>query len=164
MVSFFSCPPNPFLRLDWVHLKVRGKIQKMKCEKLSNGDKKVFPIDPPSMVWLGVNNIAESIKDGKATNIKVSYLVLPKGAYYRGGTYGRYGGFDLVLGKLSEPAPAKFAPACLPKPSYIDTGKKGSIAGFGMYSRPKCVTDSYGPMKSHFCSTLADFKGKSYRK
>ena len=115
------------------------------------------------MVWLGVNNIARDMMMAHARNIRVSYIIQPRGAYYQGGTYGTYGGYDIILGRLESPAPAMFASACIPAPSYPDLGKS-SLAGYGKYTRNKCITSSYGPMKSHYCSTKADMNGNEFEK
>ena len=145
------------------YLKVHHQTQKISCETLSNGDTKITTYNPPSMVWLGVNNIAQDMKTGKATNIRVSYIIQPKGAYLQGGTYGTYGGYDIILGKLESPAPLKFTSACVPALPFNDIDKS-SLAGYGKYTRNKCITNSYGPMKSHYCSTKADMKGNGFKK
>ena len=144
-------------------LKVQGVPQTLSCEDLPNGDTKLTTYDPPSMVWLGVSNMAKDVKAGTAVNIKVEYIIQPKGAYYQGGTYGTFGGYDIILGKLESPAPAKFPPACLPSPTYNDIGKS-NLAGYGKSARGKCVTNSYGPMKSHFCSTDDELEISGYKK
>ena len=145
------------------YMKIRGQYLKASCENLANGDTKITTYDPPSMVWLGINNFALDMHSGTATNIRVSYIIQPKGAYLQGGTYGSYGGYDIILGKLAKPAPAKFTPACVPAPSFVDI-TKSSLAGYGKYTRNKCITNSYGPMKSHYCSTEADLQGNGYKK
>ena len=102
------------------------------------------------MIWLGVNNIAKDMMKGHVMNIRVAFVIQPRGAYYQGGTYGTYGGYDIILGRLEYPAPAMFTPVCVPAPSFPDIGKS-SLAGYGKYTRTKCITNSYGPMKSHYC-------------
>ena len=115
------------------------------------------------MVWLGASNIAKDMRAGTTTNIRVEYIIQPKGAYLQSGTYGTYGGYDIILGKLQSPAPARFQPACVPSPSYPDIGKS-NLAGYGKYTRNKCITNSYGPMKSHYCSTDSDLASNGYKK
>ena len=144
-------------------LKVQGVPQTISCEDLPNGDTKLITYDPPSMVWLGVSNMAKDVAAGTAVSIKVEYIIQPKGAYYQGGTYGTFGGYDIIIGKLESPAPAKFTPACLPSPTFNDIGKS-NLAGYGKSSRGKCITNSYGPMKSHFCSTDDELEKSGYKK
>ena len=144
-------------------MNIQGEKQKISCEKIPNGDTKITTYDPPSMVWLGVNDIAKDMTSGEATKIRVSYIIQPKGAYQQGGSYGTYDGYDIILGKLESPAPKKFKSTFVPTLSFNDLGKS-NLAGYGKYTRNKCITNSYGPMKSHYCSTKADYEGDGFKK
>lgn len=63
---------------------------------------------------------------------------------YKGGMYGEYGGYDIILIKLTHPVDKNLA-ACLPGPRY-ETKKAGyKIAGYGRYRRVPCETTAMGP-------------------
>ena len=141
----------------------RGIKAVLSCETLSNGDTKIVAYNPPSMIWLGVNRFSEEFHAKEAQGIRISYIIQPKGAYYRPGTYGDYGGYDIVLGKLDKEAPVTFQPACIPQPSFKDIAKS-KLAGYGQHVRHKCITNSYGPSKSHYCSTRNELHKKMYKK
>ena len=54
----------------------------------------------------------------------------------------------------------KGKPACVPGPGMQDTtGQEklvATLAGYGQYTRESCQTDSYGPMKYHYCQMNED--------
>ena len=155
-----GCGPTPKWRYEKT---ISGRIirQKLSCKKLPNGDTKITPYYPPALIWLGLTNIFNEFHT--AERIRISYIIQPKGAYARPGTYGNHGGYDIVLGKLERKAPTIFQPACVPKLSFKDVAKS-KLAGYGLYVREKCITNSYGPSKSHFCSTKEELHKKKYSK
>ncbi len=88
-----------------------------------------------------------------AEYIPIEYIIRNKFSY-PGGSYGQYGGYDIILIKLKEPV-SKSGPETvaiyLPEDeSYPDLGK-ALIAGYGRYRRAPCESGRYGPEKFEFC-------------
>ena len=61
---------------------------------------------------------------------------------YQGGRYGEYGGYDLVLIRVTGEKLAR--PACLPAP-HSAPPTTAWIAGYGRYRRVPCETTARGP-------------------
>jgi len=137
---------------------------KAKCIMQRNRDIKIYPLKPRWLAFLGIADVnnQESHQDGK--KIEIEYFVRHHHTYRGGGIYGTHGGYDITLLHLKEPA--QFTPACLPQPSFKDSGIGKSfpgtgrieLAGFGMYFRldevhkSVCMTDAHGASKFHYCS------------
>ena len=73
---------------------------------------------------------------------------------YRGGGYGTFGGYDIILFELDTPFNTDIF-ACLPSPKFRDTNiKEGYLAGYGLYLRDEgktCQTNEHGRTKHHYC-------------
>jgi len=130
----------------------------VKCVLLPSNDIKIETVKPQGMAYLGMNDVNKQggIKEGQKS--KIAYFIRHAHSYQGGGTYGTYGGYDITVVRLETQADPVYKPACLPGPFFQDSGigkdyEKGQItqAGFGKYTRPKCLTDEYGPSKFHYC-------------
>jgi len=67
---------------------------------------------------------------------------------YQGGRYGEYGGYDLVLIRVTgEKLPR---PACLPA-QHSEPPTTAWIAGYGRYRRVPCETTARGPQVYEYC-------------
>ena len=88
-----------------------------------------------------------------ATFLPVEYIIRNKFSY-PGGSYGTYGGYDIILIKLRNPVSSlgpETTPVLLPRDqNYPDLGP-ALIAGYGRYRRAPCEVGRSGPDKFEFC-------------
>ena len=95
-----------------------------------------------SEVLLGVLDLNDERED--VDHVLVRTIVINKDGY-QGGMYGEYGGYDIILIKMSGSAKREhYLPACVPGPNYM-FGRKLFIGGYGRYRRVPCETTSAGP-------------------
>jgi len=135
---------------------------KMKCKSIKTQQKgkiitniEIFP--EYGAVYLGVTdmNSAASISRGKFSEIR---SVIRHGQSYRGGgTYGKFGGFDITLITLASPLHGHFS--CLPGATFQDIAPS-KLAGYGNFFRKNmktnketCMTNKYGMAKFHYCKS-----------
>jgi len=126
--------------------KIKFKIE---CKQQENGDMKIsFPEqdEPTPEVYIDVNNLAVDIAD-ESKKYLVDYIITHKDGY-KGGMYGAYGGYDIMLVKLRKPLD-KSLKACLPGPNYEI--KKPKIGGYGRYRRVPCEVNDHGPSVFQYC-------------
>merc|ERR1711915_433118 len=131
----------------------------IKCKYTKNKDIKIYPIKPKGAVYVRIADITNitHIEEGKKVGIE--YVVRHSQSYRGGGSYGKFGGYDITLVHLEEDAKEK--PACLPSAKFKDTGigkafrgtEKVNLAGFGKYFREPCITDGEGASKYHYCNS-----------
>jgi len=149
------------------------------CEKQKNGDMKLmFPEQEESTpeVFIDVDNLSEDFRD-KSKKYLVDFIISHKDGY-KGGMYGAYGGYDVILVKLRKPV-SKDVRACLPGPSHEISSPM--IGGYGRYRRVPCEVSDLGPevfqyckvqpeclrdskiYKDAKCAVLFDHKGKEHK-
>jgi hypothetical protein len=129
----------------------------LKCEPAEDGCVKIYPINPYGQAYLGLESSSDEESNGLEV-IDIEYVIHHKDSYRGGGTYGEFGGYDITLMKLANKT--NYTPACIPKRGFVDSGlgriygKKGAkIAGYGKFTRERCMTDEYGDYKFHYCSS-----------
>lgn len=121
-------------------------------------------ISPRGIAYLGRQNFHDLNDRRKGQSIKIDFFLRHAESYLGGGTYGDFGGIDITLLHLMTPAQAVYTPACLPRISFPDSGRKANLAGYGSYTRKSCQTDEYGPSKYHYCNTTCNTIDKPPRK
>merc|ERR1712142_1130843 len=97
-------------------------------------------------VFINVDDMMNMPREGDHMR-KVTTIILPKGAY-RGGKYGDYGGYDIILIKVAQPMDPSLA-ACLPGQGYRPISPM--IGGYGRYRRVPCETTDMGPHVYEYC-------------
>jgi len=132
-------------------VKSKKHNTRVSCERLKEGDVKMWPISPPASVIFGASDINNKTDLNKSKIIEIDYFLRPYDSYdnRKNEGYGERGGQDILLIKLKEPL-TDLAPACLPGPNYSDI-RKSTVVGFGNYYRRNCQTGPRGPMKYHNC-------------
>jgi len=135
------------------------KRNKVKCTYFARGNIKIDIVSPEGVAYLGVADINKFEERVAGEKTKIDFIVRHAQSYQAGGSYGKYGGYDISLVHLAEPAAPLYAPACLPGPNQQDTSigagynqkEQANLAGFGKYARDPCMTDQFGPSKFHYC-------------
>lgn len=132
----------------------------VRCQLDSQKNVKIYLLNPGGIVYFGISDLTDisDVLQGKRT--KMEYYIRHSKSYRGGGSYGKYGGIDITLLRLQEPAEAIYTPACVPTPAFPDSGRKASLAGYGRYYRQSCQTDEYGPSKYHYCNSTCDIVHK----
>merc|ERR1712002_514871 len=133
---------------------------KVTCERYVDGSIKMNLLEPNGKAFVGVDNIRKFSSSSQGEMIPIDFVVRHAKSYRGGSSYGRYGGYDIALIHLEHPVSKSYKPACLPSPNLKDNGIGSgyggktsiSLAGYGMYFRRNCITDSYGPSKFHYCA------------
>jgi len=142
----------------------------IKCIYTKNKDVKIYPITPKGAAYVGIEDVANHEAHNLGQKILIEFVVRHFHSYRGGGSYGRFGGYDITLIHLEEDAAER--PACLPSVSLKDSGigrafkgtEKVSLAGFGKYMREPCITDGNGASKYHYCNSdcnITDFPPQS---
>ena len=85
--------------------------------------------------------------------LPIEYIIRNKFSY-PGGSYGDFGGYDIILIKLKFPV-SKIGPETVPihlptDENFPDLGPS-IIAGYGRYRRAPCEVGRQGPDKFEFC-------------
>ena len=143
LISAAHClvPKEKFLQKPCLS-GVNGIRFRAQCTTTPSGDILVnFPEQQAEtpQVFINVDDMMNI--PGEEHKRSVQTIILPKGAY-QGGKYGDYGGYDIILIKVSQPIPANLA-ACLPSPTYRES--QPLIGGYGRYRRVPCETTDMGP-------------------
>ncbi|XP_023320892.1 uncharacterized protein LOC111695714 [Eurytemora carolleeae] len=133
------------------------------CELQPNGDMKlIFPeqAEPSPEVYVGVDDLSAQFKD-ETKKFLLDYIISHKDGY-KGGKYGAYGGYDVILLKTRKKIDLKLK-ACLPGPDFVYDDPK--IGGYGRYRRVPCEVNDLGPNVYQFCKvdTSCDYKSKSFK-
>jgi len=118
------------------------------CEEMPGGHIKLkFPKQEAKVpeVWTGVENFNEPLD--QAQHHPVDYILTHVDGYLGGGKYGEYGGYDIILIKVTKAM--KEAPICLPGPKFEI--KNPMIGGYGRYRRIPCEVNSLGPNTYQYC-------------
>ena len=123
----------------------------MKCHYDARKNVKVKMIAPIGKAYLGLNDVTKEEDIDHSTQINIDFFILHRNSYKGGGAYDGYGGYDITLVHLKNPAYFHIT-ACLPGPTFQDSGIKAILAGYGKYVRNNCQTDEYGPSKYHYCA------------
>ena len=144
LISAAHClvPKEKFLQKPCLS-GVNGIRFRAQCTTTPSGDILVnFPEqqEETPQVFINVDDMM-NMPPGQEHKRSVQTIILPKGAY-QGGKYGDYGGYDIILIKVSQPIPANLA-ACLPSPTYRES--QPLIGGYGRYRRVPCETTDMGP-------------------
>ena len=139
--------------------KSDGPAPEFKCRIIQEGSLEIVPVRPRAVVWIGANNLNQAATEDFFT-AAVKRVVRHAQTYLGGGTYGKFGGYDITLLELDTVVPPAYGtPACLPTASFKDTHIKAHLAGYGQFYRrdknndnkQKCQTDEYGRNKYHMC-------------
>ena len=114
---------------------------------------------PKAKAWMNIDDANDatkkSLKDEKHSRDIKRHIRHLK-SYRGGGSYGRYGGYDITLLELESPFNNEFA--CLPSPKFDDirlVKHDSVIIGYGEYRRSDgatCETNRFGKMKFHYCN------------
>jgi len=150
IISAAHCIVSKQHIMDGSCLKHYDKAKfKTVCEPQPNGDMKlIFPEQEeasPEIYW-NVDNLNVQAQDA-SKKILIDYIISHKDGY-KGGNYGEYGGYDVILIKTRVPM-ADEMKACLPKPGYVF--KNPYIGGYGRYRRVPCEVNDLGPHAYQYC-------------
>ena len=130
----------------------------VKCLITESGDINIYPVVPHAEAYIGINDVNDRTSVAQGEKIRIEYIVRHRNSYRGGGNYGTFGGYDITLLKLV--SPTNVLPACLPAPSFQDSGlgpgfdniQNVMLAGYGRYYREPCQTDELGPSPNHYCA------------
>jgi len=122
------------------------------CEPLESGDLKMKIDQDRGWQWyLLFDSLDSKMRNGKHVEGKkheIDYIIRHKNSY---DNKLEPFGYDIALIKLMQGLKNK--PTCLPGLMFQDTLFKTTLVGYGNYQRNLCLTNSQGPMKSHYCKT-----------
>jgi len=122
---------------------------KTECEEQENGDMKmIFPEQEEESpeVYINIDYMQEEVKDAEKKFL-VDYIISHRDGY-KGGKYGDYGGYDVIIVKTRKSMPDELK-ACLPGPDYSYTSPM--IGGYGRYRRVPCEVNDLGPSVYQYC-------------
>jgi len=131
------------------------------CELQPNGDMKmIFPEqDTPSPeIYIDVDNL--NLESADSTKKYLLEFIISHRDGYKGGSYGEYGGYDIILMKTRAPMDEHLK-ACLPGPGYRFT--RPMIGGYGRYRRVPCEVNDLGPEVYQYCKVDPQCKKNSHR-
>ena len=98
--------------------KSDGPAPEFKCRIIQEGSLEIVPVRPRAVVWIGANNLNQAATEDFFT-AAVKRVVRHAQTYLGGGTYGKFGGYDITLLELDTVVPPAYGtPACLPTASF----------------------------------------------
>jgi len=131
---------------------VRNLNVDAQCTRADNGDIIVnFPSQEKGrtpQVFVDVDDLMQVSESNYDHKKLVEKIIIHRDGY-QGGMYGEYGGYDIILIKLSQPVSVDLA-ACLPGRNYRHTTGTW-IGGYGRYRRVPCETTDLGPQLYEYC-------------
>jgi len=125
------------------------------CKFLPSGDFEIRT-EPKGKAWMGIDNLHANRESNSQYSSEIKRHIRHKYSYKGGGTYGKYGGYDITLIEVETPF-TQYKPACLPAFEFDDireTTKDTKLAGYGKFLREGgqvCETNRFGLMKYHYC-------------
>lgn len=151
LISAAHCLVTKKLYTDGTCLTTMKKIKfKTVCEQQPNGDMKMtFPVQevPSPEIYVNVDDLTKDASD-PTKRMLVDFIITHKDGY-KGGSYGSYGGYDVIIVKTRDPIPNTVKKICLPGPNYQFSAP--IIGGYGRYRRVPCEVNDLGPNVYRFC-------------